>query len=103
MGGLAETSDIEDSLLLAKASAGRRSELQVLVFDSKYIQFKPKGAGVALYFSPEFMCKNQKPNQVNYPYYIPAVPTGKSEFGTPNCPCSESSQILSQILQSILS
>ena len=32
------------------------------------------------------MHKNQKPNQVNDPWYIPAVPTGKSEFGTPNCP-----------------
>ena len=65
--------------LLAMASAGRHSELH-------YIQFKPKGAGVTLYFSPEFMRKNQKPNQVNDPWYIPAVPTGKSEFGAPNCP-----------------
>ena len=71
--------------LLAMASAGRRSELQALRFDQNYIQFKPKGACV-LYFSPEFMRKNQKPNQVNDPWYIPAVPTGKSEFGTPNCP-----------------
>ena len=68
------------------ASAGRRSELQALRFDQNYIQFKPKGAGVTLHFSPEFMRKNQKPNQVNDPWYIPAVPTGKSEFGTPNCP-----------------
>ena len=68
------------------ASAGRRSELQALVFDQKYVQFKPKGAGVTLYFSPKFMQKNQKPNQVNDPWHIPAVPTGKSEFGTPNCP-----------------
>ena len=68
------------------ASAGRRSELHALRFDQNYIQFKPKGAGVTLYFSPEFMRKNQKPNQVNDPWYIPAVPTGKSEFGAPNCP-----------------
>ena len=68
------------------ASAGRCSELQAFVFDQKYIQFKPKGAGVTLNFSPEFMRKNQEPNQVNDPWYIPAVPTGKSEFGTPNCP-----------------
>ena len=72
--------------LLAMASAGRRSELQALRFDQNYIQFKPKGAGVTLYFSPEFMHKNQKPNQVNDPWYIPAVPTGKLQFGTPNCP-----------------
>ena len=72
--------------LLAMASAGRHSELQVLRFDQNYIQFKPKGAGVSLYFSPEFMRKNQKPNQVNDPWYIPAVPPGKSEFGAPNCP-----------------
>ena len=57
--------------LLAMASAGRRSKLQVLRFDQNYIQFKPKGAGVTVYFSPEFMRKNQKPNQVNDPWYIP--------------------------------
>ena len=32
------------------------------------------------------MRKNQKPNQVNDPWYIPAVPSGKSGFGAPNCP-----------------
>ena len=32
------------------------------------------------------MRKNQKPNQVNVPWYIPEAPTGKSEFGAPNCP-----------------
>ena len=32
------------------------------------------------------MRKNQRPNQVNDPWYIPAVPTGKPEFGAPNCP-----------------
>ena len=47
--------------LLAMASARRRSELQALTFDQNYIQFKPKGAGVILYFS-------------------------QSEFGAPNCP-----------------
>ena len=67
-------------------SAGRRSELHALRFDQNYIQFKPKGAGVTLYSSPEFMRKNQEPNQVNDPWYIPAVPTGKPEFGLPNCP-----------------
>ena len=72
--------------LLAMALAGRRSELHALRFDQNYIQFKPKGAGVTLYFSPEFMRKNQKPNQVNDPWYIPAIPTGKPEFGAPNCP-----------------
>ena len=68
------------------ASVGRRSELQAPRFDLNYIQFKSKGAGVTLYFSPEFMRKNQKPNQANDPWYIPAVPTGKLEFGAPNCP-----------------
>ena len=71
--------------LLAMAS-GRRSELHALRFDQNYIQFKPKGAGVTLYFSPEFMRKNQKQNQVSDPWYIPAIPTGKPEFGAPNCP-----------------
>ena len=51
--------------LLALASAGRRNELQALVFDPQYILFKPKGDGVTLYFTPEFMRKNQWPNQVN--------------------------------------
>ena len=32
------------------------------------------------------MRKNQRPNQVNYKWYIPAVPTGREEFGAPNCP-----------------
>ena len=68
--------------LLAMASAGRCSEIQALMFDRKYIQFKPKWAGVTLYFSPEFMRKNQKPNKVNDPWYI----SGKSEFGASNCP-----------------
>ena len=71
--------------LLAMASGGRHSELQALVFDPQYIQFKHKGALVTLYFTPEFMRKNQRPNQVSDPWYIPAVLTGKSEFGAPNC------------------
>ena len=59
--------------LLAMASAGRCCELQALVFDPQYtcIQFKPKGAtGVTFYFTPEFMWENQRPNQVNDPWYI---------------------------------
>ena len=67
-------------------SAGRRSELQALVFDPQYFQIKPKEAGVTLYFSLEFMRKIQRPNQVNNPWYIPAVPTGKPDIGAPNCP-----------------
>ena len=46
--------------LLAMASVERHSELQALVFDLQYILFKPKGAGVKLYFSPEFMRENQE-------------------------------------------
>ena len=34
------------------------------MFDPQYIQFKPKGAGVTLYFTRELMRKNQRPNQV---------------------------------------
>ena len=63
---------LKTAFLLAMASAGRRSELKALVFDPQYIQFKPKGAGVTLYFTPEFMWKNQKPNLVNDLWYIPA-------------------------------
>ena len=39
--------------LLAMASGGRRSKLQALVFDPQ-----PKGAGVTLYFRPEFDAPN---------------------------------------------
>ena len=69
------------AFFLAMASAGRQ-EIQALVFDLQYIQFKPKVAGVTLYFN------NQRPNQVDDPWYmyIPVVPTGKPDFGTPNCP-----------------
>ena len=35
--------------LLAMASPGRRSELQGLVFDPRYVQSKPKGAAVTLF------------------------------------------------------
>ena len=54
--------------LLSMASAGRCSELQALVFDTQYIQFKPKGAGVTLCFTPEFMRKNQ--SQVSDPWIL---------------------------------
>ena len=43
-------SDIEHSFPPSYALARRCSELQALVFDLIYIQFKPKGAGVTLYF-----------------------------------------------------
>ena len=55
--------------ILAMVSPRRCSELQALLFDPQYIQFKPKGAVVTLYFSHEFMQKNQRPNQVNDPWY----------------------------------
>ena len=71
---------------MAMASGGRRSELQALVLDPQYIQFKPNGAGITLYFAPELMRKNQRPNQVNDLCYIPSVSTGRPEFGAPNCP-----------------
>ena len=32
------------------------------------------------------MRKNQRSNQVNDLWYIPAVPTGKQDFGALNCP-----------------
>ena len=67
------------------ASTGRHSELQALVFDLQFIQFKLKGAGVTLYFTPKFMRKYQRRNQVNDPY-IPAVTSGKQDFGAPNFP-----------------
>ena len=39
-------------LLKAMASDGRRSELQALVFDPTYIQFKPKGTGSLFILAP---------------------------------------------------
>ena len=39
-----------------------------------------------LYFSPESMRKNQKLSKINDPWYVPVVPSGKSEFGAPKCP-----------------
>ena len=68
------------------ALARKRNELQALVFDPQYIQFKLKGPRVTLYFTPEFMRKNQRPNQVNDLWYIAGVLTGKPDFGAPNCP-----------------
>ena len=48
------------------AMAGRRSEFQSQGFDSKFIQFKPNGAGVTLRFSSEFM-QNQNPTLIATP------------------------------------
>ena len=44
--------------------------------DSEVHTIQTPGTGV----SPEFMHKNQKLTQTNDPWYIPVVPTGKSEF-----------------------
>ena len=54
--------------LLTMFSVARRSELHALRFDQNCIQFKPNGAGVTPYFSPEFMRKSQEPNQVSGPW-----------------------------------
>ena len=82
------------------ASAGRRSELRALVFDPQYIQFKPNGACVILYFviifHPRVHAEYWRPNQVNDLWYIPAVLTRKPDFGAPNCP-GEGARLLSWI------
>jgi hypothetical protein len=72
--------------LLAMASGGRRSELQALMFDEKYCYFAPFGAHVKLSFNPSFIRKNQRVNETNAPLVIPAIPTGKTQFGHINCP-----------------
>ena len=67
------------------ASAGRRSELHALRFDKNYIQFKPKGAGVTLYFSPEFMRKNRS----RIKSMIPGISQQfllVNQNSVPNCP-----------------
>ena len=68
-------------VLLAKASAGRPSELQTLVFDLQYIQLKPKGAGVTLYFTPS-SCKKIR----GLTRSMTPVPPGKPDFDAQNCP-----------------
>ena len=72
--------------LVALASGGRRSELQALMFAEKYCQFAPQGAKATLFFNPSFIPKNQRPSETNAPLIIPALPTGHSQFGHPNCP-----------------
>ena len=74
--------NLKTVFLLAMASARRCSKLQALVFDLQYIQFKPKGVSVTLYLT-EFMRKNQRPYQARDLWYIPAVLTGKPDFGAP--------------------
>ena len=48
------------------------------MFDLRLYRFKPQGAGVTLYFSPEFIRKNQKYIQTNASWYISVVPKGYS-------------------------
>ena len=45
------------------------------------------------YISPQSLCENHRPNQVNDPWYIPAALTGKPVCCS-NCP-SEGAQVLS--------
>jgi hypothetical protein len=72
--------------LLAMASGGRRSELQVLMFEEQYCQFAPQGAQAKLWFNPSFIWKNQRASETNAPLIIPAIPMGQSQFGHSNCP-----------------
>ena len=39
-----------------------------------------------LYISPQSSYEKPRPNQVNDPWYIPAVPPGKPDFDAPTCP-----------------
>ena len=66
------------------ASGGRRSKLQALVFDLNIFNLRELGLPYKiLYFTPEFMRKNQRPNQVNDPWYIPVVQTGRTPWYIP--------------------
>jgi hypothetical protein len=56
------------------------------MYDDLYCQFAPFGAQVKLSFNPSFIHKNQKAYETNAPLTIPAIPTGKEQFGHPNCP-----------------
>ena len=58
------------ALGMAMATFERRSELQALVFDSKYVKSDREGGGgarVTLYFSLEFLHINKKSTQTNDP------------------------------------
>ena len=68
--------------LIAMASAVRHSVLQGLVFDPKYIQFKPKGAGVILYFSPCERIGDLIGSTTLCTFQLSVL----SDFGAPNCP-----------------
>jgi hypothetical protein len=70
--------------LLAMASGRRRRELQALMYDETYCNFAPFGAQVKLSFNPSFIRKNQISSENNTPLIIPAIPTGKEQFGHPN-------------------
>ena len=78
--------DLENSLSLSCRFWKKTQWTTVLVFVLQYCQSKPRGAGVTLPFSPEFMQENQRPHQANDPWYILTVWTGKPDFGAPNCP-----------------
>ena len=67
--------------LLAMASAGRRRGLTRITYSSNR-----KGLVLHFTLAQSSCARTRTPNQVNDPWYIPAVPTGKSEFGPPNCP-----------------
>ena len=74
------------------ASAGRCSELHALVFDPQFI-YNSNLMEMVLHYNPRVHVENQRPNEVSDLWYIPAVLTGKPDFGAPNCP-SEGAQVL---------
>ena len=66
--------------LLAMASAGRHSELQALVFGLNIFSSNPKGQ-MLFYISVPSSCA-----RIRNLLRLTTVPTGKSDFGAPNCP-----------------
>jgi hypothetical protein len=56
------------------------------MYDDKYCYFAPLGTQVKLSFNPSFIRKNQRASETNALLIIPAILTGKSQFGHPNCP-----------------
>lgn len=59
--------------LLAFATAARRSELHALSAEDGYIAFSNDGKRLTLRLAPQFLAKNQAPNEVRAPYNIRAL------------------------------
>lgn len=77
---------LKTAFLVTLAAGARRSEIQALMFDEPYCRIQENGSKATLHFAPGFLRKNQSPFTPDAPLEIPALPTGRSEFGAILCP-----------------